>query len=225
LTGLERGRASEFIATYGERGYYLLRAILEAARELVGRGRLGDFDYKTVKRKLREMGLDYNPSLLLSRLEKEYGLIETTYRSGGQHWWRILDIAEIEDAIAEYEGRPPLSESLSDPRVRLLRLQFYALEPMRLLERLERLSRRRGREAQRAFRDIVFRELPGVAEFLSKVREEGLEEELAPEAALAERILEAAEKIALRLGLIPVARSPLGGLEEPALRGGVGEPG
>ena len=217
-----RDRASDFIAVYGERGYYVLKAIIEAARELVGRARLGDFDFKTVKAKLREMGLDYNPSILLARLEREYGLIETTYRSGNQHWWRILDMSGIEDAIAEYEGRPSAEETLSDPRVRLLRLQFYALEPLRLLERIEKLSRRRSREALRVFREVTFRELPGVVEFLSRVEEEGLTDELSAEVALAERILEAAEKTAARLGLMP-SPSVLG-LEEPALRGGIREP-
>jgi len=221
------GRASEFIAVYGERGYYVLRAVLDATRELVGRARLGDFDYKTVKRKLREMGLDYNPSLLLSRLEREYGLIETTYKSGGQHWWRILDLSEIEDALAEYEGRPSGAEASSSPRARLLRLQFYVLEPLRLLERVERLSRRRGRDALRALREIVYRDLPPIVEFLAKAEEEGLTEELAAEVEVAERILEKAEEAARALGILTAAPALRlgGGLEEPALRGRLREPG
>jgi len=214
--------ASEFIAVYGERGYYVLKAILEASRDLVGRARLGDFDYKSVKRKLREYGLDYNPSLLLSRLEKEYGLIETTYRSGGQHWWRITDLDSIEEAVAEYEGRPPARSSASDPRIRLLRVQFYSLDPTRLLARLERLSRRRSPESLRLLREIAFRELPYVVEFISRAEELGVEDELSAEIDLARRILEAAEK-AVGVGYHPGERGILR-LEDDPLRSGVGEP-
>lgn len=218
-----RGKASDFIASYGERGYYVLKAILEASRELVGRARLGDFDFKSIKRKLEEYGLDYNPSLLLARLEREYGLIETTYRSGAQHWWRIRDVAEIEDAIAEYEGRPSPRAYSDDPRLRLLRVQFYSLEPERLLARLERLAGSKSPASIRALREIAFRELPLLVEFLSRVEELGLEDYLEAEVALARRVLELAERAAgIRdAGLRDVRAS---GLEDYPLRGSLGEP-
>ena len=213
------GRAVEFLAVYGERGYYVLKAIVEAARESLGRARLGDFDYRSVKRKLREYGLDYNPSLLLSRLEREYGLIETSYKSGSQHWWRITDLDAIEEALAEYEGRPSQAAGEADPRARLLRIQFYSLEPERILSRLEAASRRRGPQALRILREVAFRELPLIVEFLARVEELGLEDELEAEASMARRILDAAERL---LGL---ARGGRGlGLQEEALGGGVGEP-
>jgi hypothetical protein len=218
-----RGRASDFIASYGERGYYVLKAVLEASRELVGRARLGDFDFKAVRRKLEEYGLDYNPSLLLAKLEREYGLIETTYKSGAQHWWRIRDVAEIEDAIAEYEGRPSPRAYSGDPRLRLLRVQFYSLEPERLLARLEHLARSRSPASIRALREIAFRELPLLVEFLSKVEELGFEDYLEAEVALAKRILELAEQaVGIRGAGLRGARAS--GFEEYTLRGGVGEP-
>jgi len=217
------GRAGSFIASYGERGYYVLKALLEASRELVGRARLGDFDFKSVKRKLEEYGLDYNPSLLLAKLEKEYGLIETTYKSGTQHWWRIRDIAEIEDAIAEYEGRPSPRAYSSDPRLRLLRIQFYSLEPERLLARLERLARGRSPASTRALREMAFRELPLLVEFLSKVEELGLEDYLEAETAMARRILELAER-AVGIQSAGSHNAKTSGLEDYTFRGSLGEP-
>ena len=192
--------AREFIRVYGDRGYYILRAILDCTKTLIGKARLGDFDFKSVRRKLSEYGLDYNPSLLLSKLEREYGLIETTYKSSSQHWWRVTDLDAIEDAVAEYEGRPPPRASLMEPRARLLRIQFYSLDPERMLEVLKSASRRR-RAPKELIRRIVFHDLIKVVEFLEAAREY-YPEELAPEIELAERILEAAEEavIALRGG-------------------------
>ena len=92
-----RERLLEFLANYGERGLAVVRAAVEAA--LAGRGspgvRLGDFSYREVVARLRSWGLDYNPSMLLRILERDYGVIETTYRSSNQHWWRFLDLNAV----------------------------------------------------------------------------------------------------------------------------------
>ncbi len=211
------GPAREFIAAYGERGYLVLRAVLDAAAA-APRARLGDFEFKMVRRRLRELGLEYNPALLLSKLEKEYGLIETTYKSSSQHWWRILDRRGIEEAVAEYEGRTPTPPD--DPRLRLLRVQFYSLQPERLLEELRRLPPRPrpGSREAHALRRIAFQDLPLLVEFLERARAE-YPDELAAEIALAERLLEEAE--ARVASPLRGARGSLGLYEEAtASRGG-----
>ncbi len=213
--GLVRA-AREFLAAYGEKGYLVLRAIRDAAlnSRLEARVRLGDFDFKGVKRRLKELGVDYNPSLLLARLEKEYGLIETTYKSGSQHWWRIVDLRAIEEALAEYEGREPAHAE--DPRLRLLRVQFYSLQPERILEELRRIPARPrpgSREAQ-ALRRIVFEDLPLLVEFLERARAE-YPEELSAEIELAERILSEAEARIAPRGLELYYNTPLRSAREP----------
>ncbi|WP_460125211.1 hypothetical protein [Stetteria hydrogenophila] len=211
--------AREFLAVYGERGYLVLRAIRDAARLTPGgRVRLGDFDYKSVKRRLKELGVDYNPSLLLARLEKEYGLIETTYKSGSQHWWRILDPRALEEAIAEYEGREPGGGG--DPRLRLLRIQFYALQPDRLLEELRRLPARprRGSREEDELRRIALRDLPLLVEFLERARSE-YPDELSAEIDLAERILAEAESKVAPAGAGLQYQAPLYRVREPVKDG------
>ncbi len=101
-----RERVLEFLARYGEKGYYVLKAAVEASLEggSSRRGvRLGDFSYREVVAKLKSYGLEYNPANLLSRLEREYAVIETSYRSGGQHWWRFIDLDAVIAALDEYE--------------------------------------------------------------------------------------------------------------------------
>lgn len=194
------GPAELFLAKYGEKGYLVLRAILAASRTRLGGPRLGDFSYRDVKDYLARQGVSYNPSLLLSRLEKEYGLIETTYKSGGQHWWRVLDLEEIERAVRSYEGREePGDEDDSEPpppRVRLLRIQFYSLEPDRILETLYRLKRRRrlSEAERRLLRRLAFEDLPRLVEFLEEAQA-SYPDELQDEIAMAETILDLVESL------------------------------
>ncbi len=206
---------TEFIAKYGEKGYIVLKAVLEASRRARIRS-LGDFSLQDVKKALAERGINYNPSLLLSKLEREYGVIETSYRSSGQRWWRIIDRSEIEEAIREWEGEP--ESDREDPRLRLLRIQFYSINPHEILEVLVRLSRRRRLTRQEAekLRKIAFQDLPLLVEFLEKASAE-YPDELVDEIALAESILELAEELT-------VARGGRGESLELALRNRVREP-
>ncbi|MEB3844465.1 MAG: hypothetical protein LRS48_02135 [Desulfurococcales archaeon] len=191
--GLRLGPAREFIGKYGDKGYLILKAIIDSYRAPRPGPGLGDFSYKQVKEYLERKGVFYNPSPLLSKLEKEYMLIETTYKSSGQHWWRIVDPEEIEAAIREYEGDDSSIEE--DYRVRMLRIQFYALEPDRILDTLTRLSRkRRLTESDRSIlRRIAFEDLPRLVEFLEKAEEYA--DLLEPEMGAAESILSMLEKL------------------------------
>ena len=185
----------EFINIYGERGYYILKAILEAYKENWGRASLGDFCYKDIKRKLISYGIKYNPAILLSNLEKEYGVIETTYKSSNQHWWRIVDLEAIEEVVAEYEGRSVEELESLPPRARLLRIQFYALDPEKLLIKLKRFQN--GiRVPSRILDEIIFVKLPKIVDFLEKAEEE-FPDELSTEISLAEELLELAERLVL----------------------------
>ncbi len=224
---MDGGRAWEFLARYGDKGAMLLRAILEAARARRGRPGPGDFDYRSVRSALARMGVSYNPAPLLGILEREFGLIETTYRSSGQHWWRILDRRGIEEALREYEGAP--EPDPGDPRLRLLRIQFYSLNPGEIMDYLQRAASRRRltrAEAER-LRRIAFEDLPLLVRWLEEARSE-YPDDLADEIAYAEEILELAEEAAARAGGArfrgPEAGAVGGARLEAPLRGREREP-
>lgn len=202
----------EFIAKYGERGYLVLKAILEAARRAKKPFSLGDFNFKDVKAVLKSMGVDYNPAPLLSKLEKEYGVIETSYKSSSQRWWRIVDRRTLESIVREWEGRP--EPDPEDPRLRMLRIQFYSLQPYEILDLLTRLSkRRRLNSAEKArLRRIAFEDLPLIVDFIERAQSD-YPDELSQEIAVAESILDLFEEL-----VGPASRSGerySGGLEHP----------
>lgn len=180
----------EFLAKYGERGYYLLKAILQASIRASG-AKLGDFDLKTLKKVLGDYGLDYNPVPLLYTLERRLGVIRTTYRSSQQHWWEIVKRRDLERAVAEFEGR---EEDVNDYELRLLRIQFYSLEPDKVLSSLRAAERSGDRKA---VKQLAFTVLPKVVEFL-KAAKSKYADALSAEIGVAEEILDLAERIALK---------------------------
>ena len=185
----EQPSLKEFLSKYGERGYYVVKAILDASLS-GGRAKLGDFDLKGLKERLRSMGLDYNPVPLLYSLERTYGVIRTTYRSSNQHWWEIVDRRALQEALAELGG----GEEADDYEARLLRIQFYSLDPERILQQL-RSSRRPRQLAAR----LAFTTLPFLVKFLKKAKER-YPDELAKEIDMAEQILELTERAIMGSG-------------------------
>ncbi len=187
--------AREFIAHYQEKGYIILKAILDAYNTSWAGPRLGDFSYRQIRENIEKYGVSYNPSPLLRKLEKEYGLIETTYHSSNQHWWRILNLKDIESAIKEYEGIPE-NEEEEDYRARMLRIQFLSLNPEKTLETLLRLSRKRRLSTyeKQIIQRIVFDDLPRIIDFLEQATAE-YPDELSREISLAETILSTIEKL------------------------------
>ncbi|AFZ71041.1 hypothetical protein Calag_1332 [Caldisphaera lagunensis DSM 15908] len=180
----------EFLAKYGERGYYVLKSLLDASKTYK-KAKLGDFDLRDVKDFLIKYGLDYNPVPLLAKLEKEYEIIRTTYKSGSQHWWNIIDKQSLEDALYSYDGTSTNNE---DPKLKLLKIQFYSLDPERILNILEKMSKRKKitEDEKKELRKIAFNDLPRIVEFLTKAKSE-YEDELISEIDIAEKIIDIAE--------------------------------
>ncbi|MEM4035205.1 MAG: hypothetical protein QXU97_01095 [Fervidicoccaceae archaeon] len=186
-------RVKAFLAAYGERGELVLRAALERAWELEASGArvLGDFDNRGLKRKLEERGLKYNPGQLLRRLERDYMLIETSYRSSTQRWWRFVDKSEIERAL----GWKP---SEVDVEGKLVRAQFASIQPARLVKDLEEISSKvaLSRDDVERLRRLLFNELELAVKLTKKMRElGGFEEEL----TILGRLMELAFRAAKRL--------------------------
>ncbi len=211
-----RERVLDFLAKYGERGYAVLRAAVDAASSGGGRGvRLGDFSTREVTARLRMEGIEYNPSMLLRILEREYAVIETTYSSRGQHWWRFIDYPAVLEALSAYEaGSEPLGEEEvdDDPLLSLLQVQLAALDIDAVLARLRQLAAKR-RLTQRdrlVFRRIVFGPLADAVRVLREAGDE-YEELLGGEAEKIREALRLAKAVAARL------RAP-----QPRAAGGVG---
>ncbi|WP_317895558.1 hypothetical protein [Pyrofollis japonicus] len=200
-----RERVLDFLARHGERAYAVLRAILESyyGSQSAPGVKLGDFSYRDVVNKLRAWGMNYNPSMLLRSLERDYGVIETSYQSRNQHWWRINSPEEIAEALEEYErgvvsDDALLAEEIVDPETELLRLQVASLDPASLLEKLDRLlaKPRLGRAEILLLRTMAFNELELVVKLLRKAEELGYE---GPEVAMLKEILVKASRLAKRL--------------------------
>ncbi len=199
-------RVFEVLEKYGDKAYLLLKTILEVSREYVyqGKNKNGDFDYRGLILKLKASGLDYNPSNLLRILEYEYGLIETSYKSSNQHWWKIINFQELDRALKEYEG---LDDNIDDPEVLLIKLQVQSLDLQGVKKILERMLKktRLSEIDKKRFRRIVFEDL----ELLVKVLKRALEYEdyLQEEISLMREVLGLASFIARKIGQPAVARS------------------
>ncbi len=198
-------RVFEVLEKYGDKAYLILKAVLEVAREYAyqGKNKHGDFDYRGIVLKLKTLGLDYNPSSLL-RIIEDYGLIETSYRSSNQHWWKIISIQEVERALREYEG---LDEGIDDPEVLLIKVQVQSLDlpsVKRILEKMLKKNRLTEIDKKR-FRRLVFEDL----ELLVKVLKRALEYEdyLEDEISLMKEVLVMASLIARKIGQPAIARS------------------
>ncbi len=199
LIGGVRDRTLEALNRYGDRAYLVLKAALEVSLDYASsrKALLGDFDYKGLVRKLMEQGVSYNPSPLLRALEREYGIIETSYRSGNQHWWRFIDRDAVREALAEYEGVSV--DSLSDPRVEVIRIQIASLDLPRIKKVLENLLRkeRLSDADKRLFRRIAFSELEDVAVLLEKAVE--YEDVLAEEVKMLREVLSLASMVSRKI--------------------------
>ncbi len=203
-----RERTLDALARYGERALMVLKLALKIADSNTGPKIFGEFDYKSLVRAIRELGVDYNPSPLLRSLEREYAIIETTYHSSTRHWWRFVDREAVREALAIYEHGSPLYEEPKDPRVKALKAQVAALEPERLLAVLRELSakERLSEGDKRVYRVIVFNELELAVELLEKIVDGGYDRLLPKEAEMLAEIVDLSYKVAEKLAGTPAER-------------------
>jgi hypothetical protein len=102
------------------------------------------------------MGLG-DPKMILRVLERDFGVLETSYHSYNQHWWKFVDAEQIREALGEEEV---------DPEVQLIRIQFDSLDVSGLEKRLRfMLTKPTLTESdKRAFREMAFDVLPSLTE-------------------------------------------------------------
>ena len=127
---LVKARVLDFLEKYGDKGFIVLKTAIEISLSNTNNRRFGDFSYQSLVFRLNSMGIGYNPSNILRILEREYGVIEKTYSSSRQKWYRFIDLDAVREALYEY------SYGTSDPRIRILKIKYNSLEPYSLLQRL-----------------------------------------------------------------------------------------
>lgn len=214
-------RVLEFLAEYDERGYAVLRAAIAAYTYSKGKPgvRLGDFSFREVVQRLKAWGLDYNPSMLLRILERDYGVLETSYKSSSQHWFKFADVEAVVEALEEYEkgsrvdtegdGGQEGEELSGDPEALLLKVQAASLDLAGVEEKLRRLvlKPRLTSSDIALFRSIAFNELEKMVLLLKKAESIGYEgEEVEAIKRILQLSLRLAEKIARSSRLEATAR-------------------
>ena len=152
--------------------------------------------------------------MLLRILERDYEVIETSYKSGNQHWWRFVDLAAVLDALEEYEkGEEPSleeevgEEPIDDPKTVLLKAQFAALGVDEIIEKLARLAEKKTftKQDRLVFSRIAFSSLEAIASLYERMQE--YEEEFAEELRLLAQALSLASKVARKMALAQKTRA------------------
>ncbi|MUM65460.1 hypothetical protein D1867_09445 [Acidianus infernus] len=189
MIGGVRDRTTEALLRFGERCKLILKAAISIA-ESNDKKELGDFDYKTLVEKLQEVGLDKDPKMILRALERDYGIIETTYKSANQHWWRFINIEEVKEAIGD---------EIEDPEIQLIKIQANSLNLAELERKLRfMLNKPVLSEVDRAlFKKIAFDELNYVMEVYRKA---SMYEETYDIAEKIKTILALATKVSMKIG-------------------------
>ncbi|MEM1661817.1 MAG: hypothetical protein QXY53_03490 [Desulfurococcaceae archaeon] len=164
-----REKVLDFLNRYGEKGFFVLKSAVEIAEDPNIDHKLGDFDYKKLYFKLQRNGLNYAPQNLLRILEKEYGLIERSYTSSNQKWWRFVDLEEVRNAIYEFMGH----FDIDDPKITVIRVKYRSLDPQNILSTLKKFSLKEklSNVDREVFRKFVFENLDIIAKLLREMME------------------------------------------------------
>ncbi|ACL10670.1 hypothetical protein DKAM_0344 [Desulfurococcus amylolyticus 1221n] len=195
LSGKIKNAIEDFLSKYGEKAFIVLKTAYNISRDPNIDHRLGDFSYKHLVYKLAETGIAYNPANLLKVMEKNYGIIEKSYASKNQTWWRFSDI----DAVREVLEKSINPETGDDPRIKLLVIKYRSLEPWNLLSILRKLAlKERFNEVDKeVFRKLAFNDLEKIAGIIKEMMY--YEEVFSNEIKLLNEILELAELVAGKL--------------------------
>jgi len=204
LTVAERVRL--FLEKYGDKGLLVLRVAFELAQDPYLDHRYGDFSFKHLALKLQTQGFKYNPVNLLRVLEKQYGIIEKSYTSSNQTWWRFVDFEAVRSVLSEYYG-----VSYEDPRLKYLLIKYRSLEPTSILNTLKRLASKDllSTGDKEVFRELVFSVLDKIVEILHEM--EKYEDVFTAEIVVLREILSLAEVVSSKLAS---RRSSMMGVED-----------
>ncbi|MEM0340277.1 MAG: hypothetical protein QW617_03525 [Acidilobaceae archaeon] len=190
-----------FLAEYGERGYAVLKAVLDEAKSSKLKVRLGDVSARGVRERLKLNGIEYNPIPLLTKLEKEVGLLETSYKSSSQRWWKVFGLEVLEEVLKEYVGEEQLQFDVSESmEARVFRLQLE-LVGLRDLARRVSIITNKGKLSSSdwsVLRKIVLEDLPALIKIKKDIESSMLTEEFQEELNLIESLIATIESVVRR---------------------------
>lgn len=132
MIGGVRDRTLEAILKYGDKAKVILKAAISIFDEK-GNQELGDFDYKALVAELQREGYSGDPKMILRALERDFGIIETSYKSANQHWWKFIDVNEVKSVIEDNDN---------DPEITLIKIQANSLDLDSIQKRLEFMLRK-----------------------------------------------------------------------------------
>jgi hypothetical protein len=187
-------RLIAFLEKYGEKGLIVLKTAFDLSQDPHIDHRLGDFSFKHLVLKLTSIGFNYNPVNLLRILEKEYGIIEKSYSSSNQTWWRFVDIEAVRRVLSEYYNTP-----FEDPAIKALHIKYKSLEPKTRLDWLKRLLAKDKLTSadKELFKNFVFTELDKITQLISEM--EKYEEVFKGEIAILKELLHLADLVSSRI--------------------------
>ncbi|MEM1628586.1 MAG: hypothetical protein QXP02_03155 [Desulfurococcaceae archaeon] len=184
-----------FLERYGEKALMVLKTAYDISRDPSVDHRIGDFSFKHLVSRLYNMGINYNPVNILRIMEKEYNIIEKSYTSSNQTWWRFRDIELVREILGEMLS----GVDKGDPRTKALLVKYRSLEPLRTRDLLRRLAFKTelSNADKNVFKEFVFKELDKIISVLSEM--EYYEDYFAPEIAMLREILNLAEMVSAKL--------------------------
>jgi len=193
-----KDRILDAIMRYGEKAYIVLKTALELSNEN-DNAMVGDFNYRDLIERLKIKGIKYNPSNMLKILEKEYGIIETTYKSERHHWWKFIDKNAVEEALSDYVNTNTKQVHHIDLDLKLIEIQLNSLELDRLRDILNYLAKKPYLTENDlwTFRRIVFNELELIVKLHKKLI--AYEHNFKDEIRLIEHIIELASLVSRKI--------------------------
>ncbi len=163
MLGTVRDRTIEAILKYGDKAKYVIKVALEIAEENENK-ELGDFSYKQLIEKFNELNINYDPRMVLRALEKDYGILQTTYKSSNQHWWKFIDIEQTRQVVLEENTQE------EEPEISLIIIQYNSLSVKEIEKKLMfYLKKPRLNDIdKRSFSNLAFDLLPKIVELYNR---------------------------------------------------------
>jgi hypothetical protein len=196
---------------YGHKLYVVLSTAIKIAKlnKLKGVNTLGDFEYKELVEELEKQGFKYNPSMLLRILEREYGLIETSYKTSNHHWYRFKDLEEIEKILNTVVG---MASDVEEPDIAMLKIQIKSIQINYWLKKLKYMSIKNKLNSAdiKLFQKFAFSILPKIVKILRKAEE--YEDQLYAEINLLRELISLGLMVAERMD-VEINISELGNVE------------
>lgn len=191
MLGTVKDRTLEALLKYGDKAKYILKAAIDVYERNENK-ELGDFSYKQLIQRLEEMGVNYDPRMILRALEKDYGIIETTYKSANQHWWKFIDIEQTKLAIYGED------KEADEPEISLVIIQYNSLNIKEIEKKLMFLIRKPKLFDidRKIFAEFAFETLPLIVKLYYKASQY---EETYEIAERLRKIISLAKRVSMRL--------------------------